>query len=234
MEQNRYYGRIGFITKSISFKEFSYDGNSRTIKGYAAVFGNKDKSGDILIKGCFSKSISERGPESNAKDKIIHLWMHKMDEPVGKITALKEDEKGLYFEAEISNIPLGDRYIEQLKDGTLNQFSIGYEYVWDKMEYDSERDAFIIKEVILYEISVVSIGCNGETEFLGFKSNENPYENFSKEVRESLKGIEKKEMILQLISKAISLGSLGKPREALATQRAEAGEKGIFKNVKFK
>ena len=82
-----------------------------------------------MIKGCFSKSIQERGIESSANDKIIFLWMHKMDEPIGKITKLVEDDKGLYFEAEIDKIQLGDRAINQLESGTLNQFSIGYSYV---------------------------------------------------------------------------------------------------------
>jgi len=232
MIKDKYEGRIGFQVKSIEAKELAHNSESRTVSGYAAVFGNKDKAGDILIKGCFAKSIAERGPESSAKDKIIHLWMHDMKEPVGKITVLKEDDHGLYFEAEISKIPQGDRYIEQLKDGTLNQFSIGYKYVWDKLEYDEERDAFIVKEVVLYEISVVSIGCNGETEFLDFKLDENVYKLFDKEISEALKGVENKLQIMQLINKAISLGANMKPQIALHKQGAE-NNKTIFSNLKF-
>ena len=37
---------------------------------------------------------------------------------------------------------------------------------------DYEKQALIVREVKLYEISVVSIGCNGETEYLGLKSIE--------------------------------------------------------------
>ena len=171
---NKYSGRMGmqFKTFSIYAKEVNYDNESRTISGYAAVFGNKDKAGDILVKGCFSKSIQDRGPESSANDKIIMLWMHNMNEPIGRITVLNEDEKGLYFEAIIDEVPRGEQAIKQLESGTLNQFSIGYQYVWENCEYDAEKDAFIVKEVKLYEISVVSIGCNGETEYLGLKSIE--------------------------------------------------------------
>ena len=63
---NKYKGRLGmqYKTFSINSKDVNYDGESRTISGYASVFGNKDKAGDILIKGCFSKSIQDRGPES--------------------------------------------------------------------------------------------------------------------------------------------------------------------------
>ena len=141
-----------YKTFSIYAKEVNYDNESRTISGYAAVFGNKDKAGDVLIKGCFSKSIQDRGPESSANDKIIMLWMHNMNEPIGRITVLNEDEKGLYFEAIIDEVPRGEQAIKQLESGTLNQFSIGYQYVWENCEYDAEKDAFIVKEVKLYEM----------------------------------------------------------------------------------
>ena len=75
----------------------------------------------------------KEGPQSQANDKIILLWMHDMSEPLGFITELKEDDRGLYFEARIDEIELGDRAIKQLESGTLNQFSIGYEYVWGEL-----------------------------------------------------------------------------------------------------
>src|SRR5699024_11709804 len=106
METSKYKDRLGKQYKSLSFyaKEIQYDSGSRTISGYAAIFNNIDKSGDMLLKGCFSKSIQERGPESSANDKIIMLWMHDMHEPIGRITLLQEDEKGLYFEASIDYV----------------------------------------------------------------------------------------------------------------------------------
>lgn len=129
---NKYKDKMGMQYKlfSINSKDVQYSPESRTISGYAAVFGNMDKAHDILLKGCFFKSINERGPQSQANDKIILLWMHDMSEPLGFITELKEDDRGLYFEARIDEIELGDRAIKQLESGTLNQFSIGYEYVW--------------------------------------------------------------------------------------------------------
>ena len=128
METSKYKDRLGKQYKSLSFyaKEIQYDSGSRTISGYAAIFNNIDKFGDMLLKGCFSKSIQERGPESSANDKIIMLWMHDMHEPIGRITLLQEDEKGLYFEASIDDVERGNQALKQLESGTLNQFSIGY------------------------------------------------------------------------------------------------------------
>ena len=237
----KYEGRIGKQFKPFEVKELSFNGESRTISGYAAVFNNRDKAGDILLKGCFAKSIQDRGPESQANDKIIMLWQHDQHEPIGRISVLIEDEKGLYFEAVIDDVERGNQAIKQLESGTLNQFSIGYSYVWEKCEYDQESDAFIVKEVVLYEISVVSIGCNGETEYLGLKSEStDPYEELKNEIESAIKGlpIRKKEEIQTLVRKALSLGQFKPevPRKAvepLEEVKADTKIK-LFGNIKLK
>jgi HK97 family phage prohead protease len=237
----KYEGRLGKQVKSFDVKELSFNSESRTISGYAAIFNNKDKVGDILMKGCFAKSIQDRGPESQANDKIIMLWQHDMHEPIGRISVLQEDEKGLYFEAVIDDVERGNQAIKQLESGTLNQFSFGYTYVWEKCEYDNEREALIVKEVVLYEISVVSIGCNGKTEYLGLKAEgEDPYERLKNEVESTVKGlpIRKKEEIQSIITKALSLGQF-KPEvplkavEPLEEVKADTKIK-LFGNIKLK
>lgn len=211
---SKYEGRMGMRHKPIPTKEYTYDGDSRTISGYAAVFGNIDKARDKLMKGCFANSILERGPQSNANDKILLLWQHDMSEPIGRITKLQEDEKGLYFEAEIDDIELGDRALKQLESGTLNQFSIGYSYVWERCDWDEEQQCYVVKEVKLYEISVVSIGCNGETEYLGLKGVEDTdaaYEELNREIAafSSRWGTQKQQRLQNIIAKAVSLAERG-------------------------
>lgn len=160
--------------KSISIKdikEFKVDEESRTVSGYLAIWGNKDSDSDILIKGCCAKSITERGPNSGTHRKIAFCWQHDIKDPIGRFTILKEDEIGLYFEAVLDlGVENADRALIQLKSGTLDQFSIGYQYIWDKIEYDETLDAFIIKEINLFEGSVVTMGANEETFFAGMKS----------------------------------------------------------------
>lgn len=204
---------IGKQYKRLSFDVKAFELGSRKISGYAAIFGVKDKADDILIKGCFAKSIAERGPESDANDKIILLWMHDMREPIGRITKLIEDDKGLYFEADIDDIPLGDRAIKQMESGTINQFSIGYSYVWDKTEYDDKMDAYIVREVLLYEISPVSIGCNGLTEYTGLKSDEDIEDRIARlsddiDNELSSMSVAKKSRMQELFGKVWSLASV--------------------------
>jgi len=221
--------QINKVRKPVNYKSLAIDDSgvlieqsNRTISGYAAVFGNKDSSGDILIKGCFAKSIAERGAESKTNRKIAFLWMHDMDNPLGKITKLYEDEKGLYFEAKLDTIPEADRALVQLESGTLNQFSIGYQYIWDKMEYDEEQDAFIVKEVNLFECSVVTIGANEETEYRGMKSEqiESEANKLNRDTEKVLRDLpqEKAYEVRQLIAKHISLTE-NKPLEALKEER---------------
>jgi HK97 family phage prohead protease len=152
--------------KDVNTKELE-DG-SRIVKGYLASFGTKDDAGDILIKGCFSKSLTEHGPDSKSNQKILHLWQHDHKTPLGKYLVLEETEAGLYFEAEFDDVPMANIAIEQYKSGTLNQHSFGFRYIWDKIEYSNEQDAFIVKEVVLFEGSTVTFGCNPNTPFLGF------------------------------------------------------------------
>lgn len=146
------------------------DEGKHVIRVKFASFGNKDSAGDILIRGCFAKSIKDRGPESATNRKIAFLWQHDRTDPIGKVLSIEELEDGAYADVQLSNfdaVPNAKRAWYQLNDGDINQFSFGFQYVWDKMEYDEQMDAYIIKEVVLHEISVVTLGCNEQTEYMG-------------------------------------------------------------------
>ena len=176
----------------ISFKNnheaIEVDEGSRTVAGYFASFGNKDSDDDIIEKGAFSKSIKDRGVDSDAMNKVAYLWQHDMKEPLGKLEVLTEDDNGLYFEAKVSDFELGDRVLAQYKDGTLNQHSIGFRYIEDKIKFDKEADAFIVKEVNLFEGSVVTLGANPNTPFTGIKGLTEAEQ--LKELEEFIKGLD--------------------------------------------
>lgn len=146
------------------------DDEKHVIRVKFASFGNKDSAGDILVKGCFAKSINERGPQSATNRKIAFLWQHDMYDPIGKVLEIEELDDGAYATVQLSNfdaVPNAKRAWYQLNDGDINQFSFGFQYVWDKMEYIEEEDAYLVKEVVLHEISVVTLGCNERTEYMG-------------------------------------------------------------------
>lgn len=228
--------------KPVEYKALSVspDGllvEKRTISGYAAIFGNIDESRDMIIKGAFAKSIAERGPDSATNRKVILLWQHDMENPLGRITVLREDEKGLYFEAEVDRIPEGDRALEQLQSGTLNQFSIGYKYVWDKMEYDETLDAFICKEINLFEVSIVSLGCNEMTGFAGLKAEQQESERnqLNRDIETALKAIPdpaQQYKFRQLFAKTIALTE-AQPPQALKEESKPQTVEINLSTVKF-
>ena len=136
------------------------------IEGYLAVFGMRDSFKTSAEKGCFTKSLNDRGPKSSAKDKIIHLWMHDRYEPIGQYEELYEDSYGLRFKMRFDDVPNGrpEQVRRQTKSGTINQYSYGFQYVWDKMEYDEKEDTIRMFECDLYEGSSVSVlASNSET-----------------------------------------------------------------------
>lgn len=138
--------------------------DQRIITGYLIVWGNRNMFGQKCIKGSCAKSIRERGPNSNAKYKITFLWQHCQDDPLALFDILEEDDYGLYFETKpLDDVPNAERTIKQIRSGTLNQFSVGFDYVWDKIEYDETDDSLVLLEIDLFEGSVVTIGADGET-----------------------------------------------------------------------
>lgn len=187
----------------------------RLVKGYLAVFGKRDSFGTIAVKGCFAKSIRERGPESTSKYKILLLWQHRMDEPIGQFTVLKEDDYGLYFEALLDDVPTAERALTQLNSGTLNQFSYGFNYLYDKMEYDDTLDAVLMYELELMEGSVVTRGSMSET--YAIRSAEdfnNEKELLIEDTEYFIKSIPRSQQLQlrQLISRHISLSEI-EPKE---------------------
>ncbi len=147
-------------TKSIEFKVKSTDLEAGVVSGYASVFGNVDSYGDIVVKGAFGaflKKAAETG-------KVIPVFYgHNMEDPkanIGKAVELREDDHGLFFKAQLdlSGETYGRVVYEQLKDGRLDSMSFGYSVIDAKM---SDK-GYELKELELYEISVVPIPANRE------------------------------------------------------------------------
>lgn len=130
-------------------------GEDRIIKGYAIVWGTRNSHGETVVKGATLNSLNARGVGS-VKNAIQFLYMHRVDEPIAKITELREDDFGLYFEAEIIKTQAGDELITKINSGVLRQLSYGFNYIWDKTEYDDSTDSYILREIKLHEISIVT------------------------------------------------------------------------------
>ncbi|WP_242291602.1 HK97 family phage prohead protease [Bacillus cereus group sp. BfR-BA-01356] len=135
------------------------------ITGYAAVFNSKTTIGgwfdEVIEPGAFARSLSENGD-------IRALFNHNWDNVLGRTKSgtlrLEEDEKGLKFEIELPNTSVGRDLAESMSRGDINQCSFGFWITEENWDYSVEPALRTIKEVELYEISVVSIPAYDDTE----------------------------------------------------------------------
>lgn len=140
--------------------------DQRVVEGYTVIWGKRNLHGEIFLKGAFARSIRERGPGSGANYEIKFLYNHDTDQPLSLFEELKEDDTGLYFRTKpLDDVQVCDDTLKRLKSRTLNNFSHGFDYIWseDKIAYDETTDSLIIKEAILYEISVATIPSGMDT-----------------------------------------------------------------------
>lgn len=126
------------------------DDEKGIIKGYASMFNNKDSDGDIITKGAYTKTLQENS------ERIAFLYQHNMNQPIGKPLSMKEDEKGLFIEAKISDSSLGQDVKTMVSEGILKEFSVGF----IPIKEDLQKDVNYIKEIKLFEFSLVTLAAN--------------------------------------------------------------------------
>ena len=78
-----------FQTKNISLEIKDIDTAGR-VQVALSKFGNVDSDGDVITRGAFSKSIQERGHESQSNRKIKFLRYHDFEHEIGVWKSLEE------------------------------------------------------------------------------------------------------------------------------------------------
>lgn len=211
--------------KEVEYRESSSSDNGRLLKQYFAMWGIPDDYGTMPMKGCFSKSIKERGPASKASYKITALYMHCQSDSVGLPIVLEEDETGLYAEVPaLEGVQVADELVIRHKAKVCNNGSYGFNYVWDKMEYDETNDVVVMKECDLFELSFVTIGSQTETYGVRNSAGEFVDEFLTDETEELFKRIPRKEHLelRNIINRHITLAK-NQPLEM--RQQALEGDK---------
>jgi len=161
------------ISTPIQIKDV--DGKKGIVTGYFANFDSLDSDGDVIKSGAFARSIANSGP-SSAKPRIKHLLNHDASKPLGVITMLKEDNKGLYYESKLGSHSLGMDFIKMVESNLISEHSIGYQTKkfnqitsWeDYKEGDVRRE---LTELKLWEgSSLTAWGANPNTPVTGLKN----------------------------------------------------------------
>jgi HK97 family phage prohead protease len=195
------------------------DEKAGIIKGYGSYFGNKDSDNDVIMKGAYKKTIAENG------DRVKYLYQHDMNQPIGKMVELYEDDKGLVFTAEIAKTQLGMDVVELMKTGVITENSVGIMPI-QKQNKDNYRE---ITEVKLYEVSAVTLAANDQAKILDVKGNidvnklSKRYDNLCKLIR---KGSISDEMGFAIEAELLKLKSLfvefTKPVDEITLPNVEA------------
>lgn len=151
--------------KTLTFDLEEFDEEQGIFSGYAAVFGNIDNGGDIIEPGAFTKTIAENS------DRVKILALHNdYDLPIGKPIELREDAHGLYIKGKVSDTATGRDIKTLLRDRVLNEMSIGYDPV--TFDYDADTGVRHLREVKLWEVSIVTWAMNPEAVVTGYKAKE--------------------------------------------------------------
>ena len=134
---------------------------------YASVFGNVDSYGDIVEPGAFTDTLAAWAVKG---DPIPCLWGHDFYDPFSNIGAVLEatqDEKGLrvLVQLDLDN-PKAVQVQRLLTTRRATQMSFAYDVI------DSKQDGEVthLLKVDLFEVSVVPLGANPETEIVDAKS----------------------------------------------------------------
>ena len=150
--------------KSFDLQVKDVDAKSGVVAGYFSAFGMVDSDGDIIMPGAFKRSIQDWGVDG--KQRIKHLLNHNPSQPLGKLTTLKEDSYGLYYESKVGTHQLGTDFIKMVESGLIGEHSIGFKTLREQKGSDANE----IHDVMLFEgRSLTAWGANENTPLIGMK-----------------------------------------------------------------
>jgi HK97 family phage prohead protease len=168
-------------------------GDFLTIRGLANTT-RRDRVGDIIPVEAWR---SENALTNYMKNPIV-LAFHDHTLPIGTVVELNITTEGLEVVARI--FKSAGRIFDIIKDGILKTFSIGFRAL--DAQYDEASNSFLITDIELLEISVVSVPCNQDSVFSLEKSMNAKDFSLLKERFKNKNAIEKTEVekLLELMA----------------------------------
>lgn len=158
------------MKNNLQFKNFQIsqfkeeDDTGLVIEGWGAKYNNRDSYGDIMKPGSCSKTIQERG------DRIAFCYQHDIWNPIGKIQTIEDKEDGLWLSVKLS---AAEKDIQtKVKEGILKEMSIGYRTINSTAGTVDGQEVNYLNEVMLYEVSLVTVAANPLAVITGMKAEE--------------------------------------------------------------
>lgn len=192
----RFTKPVDFATKEFECRELKMqDDGVGGFTGYASTFGNFDSAKEAVVKGAFVGSLEYF--KQHGFIALNHDWS---GESIGYIEDAYEDEKGLVVSVKFHSTDNAQRVRtimqERAAAGKSNRMSIGYKV----LKSEPSAQGKLLKEIKLYEVSVVNVPANDQATVGNVKSEHGDPET------EPLNNISNK--TLELAAKALLLGDM--------------------------
>lgn len=142
-----------------------------TISGYFSTYDRiPDSYGDVIAKGAFTETIKAREESGHP---FPLCWNHDLDQIIGKVDKIEDTEKGPLMTASFFDTPLAQEKREIVKSGVVFQFSFAYD-VKDAavVTLEDGTKANELRQIDLFEVSIVPIPANPRAEVTSIKSEE--------------------------------------------------------------
>ena len=159
--------------------QVSIDEAKGIVECFVAGVGNKDSVGDIVLPGAFTESLKRRKPRV--------VWGHDWNHPIGKVLEIYEvPASDPRLPAKMKRAGIGGLFArvqfnlraEKGREAFANVAFYGEEQEWSigyktlDAIYDNQRQANLLREVELYEVSPVLHGANQLTGTISIKAAE--------------------------------------------------------------
>lgn len=144
-------------TLSLNSCDLKFAPSEGAFSGYGSIFGNIDSKNDIIMPGAYEEAIKNAG---SVPVYVNHGWL-KGDLPVGRWSDLKEDDRGLFGDANlVMQMPSAINAYWGMKSGLISGLSVAIlpDQTAVKRRSDGIREIYRIKA--LKEISIVDEPAN--------------------------------------------------------------------------
>lgn len=172
----------------IRTKSFDVKAENGTITGYASTWTREpDSYGDIVAKGAFAEHIAQIKEEGRVLPFLFNHGSDNLQNYIGTVTDLVEDDHGLKFDATFDDTPEAQKARKLSMDGRLAKFSFAYD-ILDQGEVTLEdgRKANELRKLKIHEVSLVLYPANPDTSVVSVKSGRRNSAKDADAIREAI------------------------------------------------
>lgn len=140
---------------------------------YASTFTREpDSYGDVVAPGAFADTLKAWGESGNV---LPVLFGHRFDDPdynIGGVVEAVEDERGLKVTGQLDlENPKSAQVYRLLKGRRIGEMSFAYDVLDEgQVTLDDGTKANELRKLDLFEVSVVPVGANRDTEIVAVKA----------------------------------------------------------------